>query len=278
VSDTFSRRAFVRVIAVFGSAASVLGLRSSELNAAAETGAKQMDIEPEKAKHLKYLIVQVKDWHKDALALWGAIKKLPTASRRASPPIFELPPPPSPPPMSPNPANYEWCDAYFQTIAQNNYTTALGVLQVLPDPNELDIARPLNYDDVNSLDAANEWMRLTSSLFKSMIQFYPPQKPDPVPDPRPPEAGDDEDIFWTKLETELQSLAQDAMDFVEARFSGKAMQMPSKGSEPIPSKSVCIKRIEASAHQVFMDYCRISNHLPDHFQRLGAGGMRIFSK
>jgi hypothetical protein len=236
-----------------------------------------MDNEPEKAKHLKYLILQIQDWHKDALALWAAIKNLPT-NRRANPPPFTLPPPPDPPPMSPNPKNYEWCDAYFQTIAQNNYTTALGVLQLPPDPNRLDKAGYLNYDDVNALDAANEWMKLSGGLFKSMILFYPPQKPGNLPEPPLPDPSDDEDHFWTSLWTELQSLAQDAMYFVDSRFSGAAMQMPSPGSEPEPSKSICIKNIECSAHQIFMDYCRISNHLPDHFQRQGPGGVRIFTK
>jgi hypothetical protein len=236
--------------------------------------------DPKKAEHLKYLILWVTDWHKDSLSLRDAMRRLSTGARTtATRPRIDVPDPPPPPEMSPSPEDYEWCDVYFQAIAYNNYATALGVLHLSPDPNGRDIAGSLGYDDVNSLDACNEWMRLTSGLFKSMIRFYPIQNPpDPLPQAPQPAPDDDEGKFWSKMKVELQSLAQDAVNFVNDHFSGKAMKMPQPGRAAVPSKSQCILSIEKSTHQIFMDYCRISNHLPDHFPPPGPGRIRIMTK
>lgn len=165
-------------------------------------------------------------------------------------------------------------------IAYNNYATARGILHVAADPHGSDIAQPLGFDDVNSLDATNEWMRLIGGLFKSMVRFYPIQGlPGPLPQRPGPDPNDDEAIFWRKLKEELQLQAESIVAFVNSRFSNKALAIPQPGNAAVPSKSQCILSMERSAHQVFMDYCRIANHLPDHFpqSRLAIGG-RKFTK
>jgi hypothetical protein len=238
-----------------------------------EKETEQMNSDPLKAALLKFLISWVSDWHKDSQSLIAAMSR---ASRPVSVssayPRSTVPNPPPPPEMSSSPQDYEWCAAYFQVIAYNNYATALGVLNIDPDPHKGDLAGSLGYDDVNSLDATNEWMRLTSGLFKSMLLFYPiASPPGPLPQ-RPPSApDDDEGTFWTSLKNELQKQAQLIVDFVDERFSNKAMKMPMPANAQIPSKSQCILMIEQCAHQVFMDYCRIANHLPDHFSRPATG-------
>lgn len=226
-----------------------------------------------RAEHLKYLILLIRDWHKDCLSLRDNMPAHRTRSTRP-----QIPDPPQPPEMSPSPEDYEWCDAYFQTIAYNNYATALGVLHLGPDSKGGDIAGSLGYDDVNSLDAANEWMKLTSELFKSMIRFYPTKAPDPLPEAPKPASDDDEGRFWSMLKDEFQSLAKDAFNFVNERFSGKPMKMPQPGKADVPTFTQCVLSIEKSAHQIFMDYCRISNHLPAHFPPMGPGRLRPMTK
>jgi len=229
--------------------------------------------DPEKAEYLKYLILWVSDWRKDTESLFEAMNRLPARAASWQPiPTPTVPVPPPPPEMSSSPEDYEWCDAYFRVIAYNNYVTALGVLHLNPDPERKDLAGSLGYDDVNSLDATNEWMRLISGLFKSMIRFYPiSSPPGPLPQRPQPEPNDEEGKFWGGLKNELRSQAQLVVDFVNARFSNRAMGMPQAANGQIPSKGQCTLSIEQSAHQVFMDYCRIANHLPDHFPRLGPG-------
>jgi hypothetical protein len=220
---------------------------------------------------LKYLKLWVTDWHKDAQNLINNMPAPPT-SRGGG---YDLPPPPKPALMSASPKDYEWCSAYFETVAGNTYQTALGVLNVYADPSGNDKATSLPYDGVYELDATNEWFRLLSGLFKSMIRFYPiPHQPKPLPEPPPDETGDDEDKFWTALKGELQVAAQEAVNFVEAHWSGGSMKLPTPGTLSPPSKNACIKLIETSAHQIYMDYCRIANHLPDHFSRTSPFGPR----
>src|SRR5487761_1391376 len=123
--------------------------------------------DPEKAEYLKYLILWVSDWRKDTESLFDAMNRVPARAASWQPlPTSTVPVPPPPPEMSSSPEDYEWCDAYLRVIAYNNYVTALGVLHRNPDPERKDLAGSLGYDDVNSLAAPNEWMRLISGLFK----------------------------------------------------------------------------------------------------------------
>jgi hypothetical protein len=230
-----------------------------------------MSDDPKMVGLLKFLAALVADWKQDTDVLIATINH--PGARAAvpwhNPPVSTVPDPPPPPQLPASPADYAWCAAYFQTIAYNNYATALGVLRVSPDPDGRDLASTLGYDDVNSVDAATEWMKLISGLFKMMIEFYPigAYHPAPVPKPPQPSPGDNEAEFWSMLKALLQPQAQRIADFVNGHFSGKAMAMPAPGNVAEPSRSQCVMSIEESAHQLFMDYCRIANHLPDHFSR-----------
>jgi hypothetical protein len=237
--------------------------------------------DPVKAAYLKYLIAWVRDSRADGQLLSDAMSHMPTVPRlTASLPQVDFPDPPPLPELSPSPEDWEWCHMYFYVFAYNNYAVARGILHVGADPNGSDIARSLGFDDVNSLDATNEWMRLIGGLFKSMVLFYPiAQLPGPLPPQPQPDPSDNEANFWRELKEELRLQAESIVTFVNSRFSNKALGIPQPGSAAVPSKSQCILSLERSAHQVFMDYCRIANHLPDHFpqSRLAFGG-RKFTK
>ena len=228
---------------------------------------------PKTTELIKYLSLWIEDWHTDTLSLIAAMNRLPrSVNSMASRPTSGIPDPPPPPVMSASPDDCEWCDDYFQTIAYNNYVTALGVLHLSPDPKGHDLAGSLGYDDVNSIDATNEWMRLTCGLFKSMIRFYPiTSLPGPLPAAPTLGPGDTEARAWSDLKTALEKQAREVKAAVDIHFAGKAMALPSPGKAAAPTRNQSILSIERSAHQVFMDYCRIANHLPDHFPPPGPG-------